>query len=50
MTHCTGHITDYPHITALQVIDPKIAEGHTHNHPTNLQGMNHTDQIHTTAE
>ena len=38
-----------PHITALQVIDPEIAVGHTHNHPTNLQGMNHADQIHTPA-
>ena len=47
MTHHTNHITDHPHITALQVIDPKIAVGHTHDHPTDCQGMNHGDQIHT---
>ena len=49
MTHCTGHIVDHPHITALWVIDPEITVGHTHNHLTNLKGMNHTDQIHTSA-
>ena len=45
MTHCIGHITDHPHLTALLIIDPKIIVGHTHNHPTNLQGMNHADQV-----
>ena len=45
MTHCTSHITDCLHITALWVIDPKIAVGHTHNDPTTLQGMNQADQI-----
>ena len=49
MTHCTDHITDHPHTAALWVIDPEITVGHTHDHPTNLQGMNHTDQIHTSA-
>ena len=49
MTHHTGHITDYPHIAALWVIDPKILVGHTHDHPKNLQGMNQADQIHTSA-
>ena len=36
VTHITGHIADHPHITALQVIDPKIVVGHTLDHPTNL--------------
>ena len=43
MTHHIGHIA------ALWVIDPKITVDHTHDHPTNLQGMNHADQIHTPA-
>ena len=49
MTHCTSHIADRLHITALWVIDPQITVGHTHDHPTNLQGMNHADQIHSPA-
>ena len=47
MTHCTSHIADHPHITPLWVTDPKITVCHTHDHPTDLQGMNHADQIHT---
>ena len=35
------------HIAALWIIDPEIVVGHTHDHPTNLKGMNHADQIHT---
>ena len=49
MTHCISHTADHPHITGLWVIDPEIAVGHTHNHPTDLQCMNHADQIHTPA-
>ena len=49
VTHLIGHIADHPHIAALQVMDPKIVVGHTHNHPANLQGMNHTDWIHIPA-
>ena len=49
MTHCTGHNTDHSHITALWVIDPEMIVGQTHDHSTDLQGMNHTDQIHTPA-
>ena len=49
MTHHISHIADHPHITALWVIDPEIVVGHTHDHPTDLQGMNHADQIHTPA-
>ena len=40
-------MADHPCIATLQVIDPEIRVGHTHDHPTNLQGMNHADQIHT---
>ena len=36
MTHCTGHTADPPNITALQVTNPKITVGHTHDHPNNL--------------
>ena len=39
MTHYTGHIADHQHTTALLVINHKITVGHTHNHPTNVQGM-----------
>ena len=31
------HITDHPHIEALQVINPEIAVGHINDHPTNLK-------------
>ena len=47
VTHCTGHIADHPNIKALQVINPEITVGHIHDHPTDPQGMNLTDQIHT---
>ena len=43
VTHCTSHIADHPHITALWVIDPEITVDHTHDHPTDLQGINHAD-------
>ena len=49
MTHCTSHIDNHPNIKALWVINPKITVGHIYNHPTDLQGMNHIDQIHTPA-
>ena len=49
VTHHTGHIADHLHIAALCVINPKIAVHHTHDHPTDLQDINHTDQIHTLA-
>ena len=47
MIQCISHITDHPHIAALWVINPEIIVGHTHDHPTNLQGMNQADQVHT---
>ena len=43
VTHCHGHIADHPCIAALLVTDPEITVGHTHHHPSNLQGKNHTD-------
>ena len=49
MTHHTGHITDHPNIEALQVINLETAVDHIHDHPTDLQGMNLTNQIHTSA-
>ena len=49
VTPCTSHMADHPHIAALWVINPEIVIGHTHNHPNNLQGMNHADLIHTPA-
>ena len=47
VTHHTGHITDHPNMLSLQVIFPKIAVDNIHDHPTDLQGMNLADQIHT---
>ena len=49
VTHHTDHIADHPNIEALQVIDHEIVVGHIHTPPTNLQGMNIEDQIHTPA-
>ena len=49
MTHHIDHITDHPQVEALQVINPEITVGHIHNQPTDLQGMNHTDQVHNPA-
>ena len=49
MTHHINHIVDHPHIEVLQVIDPEITVGHIHDHPTDLQGMNHLDQVHNPA-
>ena len=48
-THHIHNITDHPHIEVLQVINPEIAVGHIHHHPTNLQGGTHVDQVHTSA-
>ena len=50
MTHDINHITDHPHIDALQVINPEILVGHIHDHPTDLQGRTHVDQVHTPAD
>ena len=49
MTHCTGHTPNNPSIKALHVIDPEITVDHIHAHPTDLQDMILTDQIHTPA-
>ena len=49
MTHHTGHTADHPNIEVLQVIDPKIAVHHICDHPTDLQGIDLANQIHTPA-
>ena len=49
VTHLTDHIADHANIKALHIIGPEIIVGHIHNHPTDLQGMNHTDQVHNPA-
>ena len=49
MKHCMNHIADHPHIETLQVISPEITVGHIHEHPTDLQDMNHIDQVHNPA-
>ena len=45
-----NHIADHPHIEVLQLINPEIAVDHTHDHPRNLQGRTHTDQVHIPAD
>ena len=45
-----NHITDHPHIEVLQLINLEITVDHTHDHPTDLQGRNHTDQVHILAD
>ena len=47
MTRHINHITDHHHIEDLQVIDPKIAVDHIHDHAVDLQDMNLADEIHT---
>ena len=49
VTHHINHITDHPLIEAPQVINPEITVGHIHDHPADLQGMNHVDQVHNPA-
>ena len=50
MTYHINHITDHPHIEDLQLTTPKITVDHSHDHPTNLQGEIHTDQVHIPAD
>ena len=45
-THHIDLITDHPHIEVLQLTTPEITVDHTHDHPTNLQGETHTDEVH----
>ena len=49
VTHHINHITDHPNIKVLQVINPAIVVGHTLTSPTDFQGMNLTNHIHTPA-
>ena len=37
ITHHIDHIADHPHIEILQLFNPEITIGHTHDHPTDLQ-------------
>ena len=50
MTHHINHIADHSQIKVLQLINPEIAVDHTHDHPTDLQGRTHTDQVHIPAD
>ena len=50
MTHPADHIMDHPHIEVLQLTTPEIVVDHVHDHPTNLQGETHTDQVHIPAD
>ena len=50
MTHHISPIANHPNSKALQVIDPKIAVDYIHDHSTELQDMNLTNQIHIPAE
>ena len=50
ITHHIKHITDHPHIEVLQVINPEIAVGHIHDHPTSFHDRTHIDQVHTPAD
>ena len=45
MTHHIDLITDHPQMEVLQFTTPGIAVDHTHDHPSNLQGETHTDQV-----
>ena len=49
MTHHTNYIADHPNIKAPQVIDPGITLGNIHKHPTDPDGMDCADQLHTPA-
>ena len=48
-THHINLTTDHTHIEVLQLFTPEITVGHTHDHPTDLQGRTHTDQVHIPA-
>ena len=50
VTYHTNLIADHPHIEILQLTTPEIAVDHTHEHPTNLQGKTHTNQVHIPAD
>ena len=49
MTHHIGHITDHPHKEVLQLTNPQITAESIHDHPIDLQGRTHTDQVHMPA-
>ena len=45
VTHHIDHTADHSHIEVLQPTNPGITVDHIPNHPTNLQGRTHTDQV-----
>ena len=49
-THHIDHITHHPHTEVLQVITSEITVDHIHDHPTNLQGRTHINQVPTPAD
>ena len=49
VTCCINHIANHPHIEVLQLTNPEIAVGHAHDHPTDLKGRTHMDQVHIPA-
>ena len=46
MTHHIDCIADHPDIEVLQLTNPAITADHAHDHPTDLQGRTHKDQVH----
>ena len=49
VTHHIDHIAVLQNIKALQDTDPEMTVGHIYNCLTDLQGMNHVDQVHDQA-
>ena len=50
MTNHINHITDHPHIEVLQLTNPEIKVDHAHDHPADLQGRIHTDEVNILAD
>ena len=50
MTHHINLIPNHSHIEILQLTTPEFTVDHAHDHPTNLQGETHTDQVHIPAD
>ena len=49
-TYHTDHTAGHPCIEVPQLMTQEIIVGHAHDHPTNLPGKTHTDQIHIPAD
>ena len=50
MTHLTGHTTDHPHTTALQVTPLRTTVDHIHTHPTDHQNIVPTTEDHAVPD